>query len=222
VTLKLPKWNVLYAYRLYLIDCGRWTQRDPIGYQDSENLYQFCGNNPVNAIDILGLKAHTYTCTYDHSGGIEVAKNKVENPDNNPLYKGKESDINSETGLPIARTFSSKKELIEKIKKDAENDGEAVSVTIIAHGRQDSIRTGRKERIKTEEEFKNLGASLNGNVIFIDFLVCELMGTPSGRKKGVILATHANSPVKGRYYKINPVTNKGYHENITVYQKKAQ
>ena len=51
----LPEINaMLYAYRIYLIDCGRWTQRDPIDYQDSVNLYQFCGNNPVNIIDILG------------------------------------------------------------------------------------------------------------------------------------------------------------------------
>ena len=33
---------------------GRWTQRDPIDYQDSVNLYQFCGNNPVNKWDALG------------------------------------------------------------------------------------------------------------------------------------------------------------------------
>jgi len=33
---------------------GRWTQRDPINYQDSENLYQFCKNNPVNGFDEYG------------------------------------------------------------------------------------------------------------------------------------------------------------------------
>ncbi len=49
----------LYAYRAYDPIAGRWTQRDPIDYQDSINLYQFCGNNPVNGIDILGLQ-HNY------------------------------------------------------------------------------------------------------------------------------------------------------------------
>jgi RHS repeat-associated protein len=37
----------LYAYRVYDPQAGRWTQRDPIDYQDSLNLYQFCGNNPL-------------------------------------------------------------------------------------------------------------------------------------------------------------------------------
>ena len=45
----------LYAYRVYDPIAGRWTQRDPIDYQDSVNLYQFCGNNPVNVFDVLGL-----------------------------------------------------------------------------------------------------------------------------------------------------------------------
>jgi len=37
----------LYDYRVYDPIAGRWTQRDPVDYFDSENLYQFCGNNPV-------------------------------------------------------------------------------------------------------------------------------------------------------------------------------
>jgi len=45
-----------YAYRVYDPHAGRWTQRDPIDYQDSVNLYQFCGNNGVNWIDARGLE----------------------------------------------------------------------------------------------------------------------------------------------------------------------
>jgi RHS repeat-associated protein len=44
----------LYAYRVYDPVAGRWTQRDPIDYQDSLNLYQFCGNNPQNSMDADG------------------------------------------------------------------------------------------------------------------------------------------------------------------------
>ena len=46
----------LYAYRVYDPVAGRWTQRDPIDYQDSVNLYQFCGNNPLSDVDCFGLK----------------------------------------------------------------------------------------------------------------------------------------------------------------------
>jgi len=45
----------LYQYRVYDPIAGRWTQRDPIDYQDSINLYQFCGNNPVSNADPSGL-----------------------------------------------------------------------------------------------------------------------------------------------------------------------
>jgi RHS repeat-associated protein len=41
----------LYAYRVYDPAAGRWTQRDPIDYEDSMNLYQFCANNSVCRID---------------------------------------------------------------------------------------------------------------------------------------------------------------------------
>jgi RHS repeat-associated protein len=47
----------LYQHRLYDVAAGRWTQRDSIDYQDSLNLYCFCGNNPMNSVDALGQEA---------------------------------------------------------------------------------------------------------------------------------------------------------------------
>jgi RHS repeat-associated protein len=47
----------LYHYRArdYSPALGRFLQPDPIGYADSMNLYQYCGNNPINWLDPLGL-----------------------------------------------------------------------------------------------------------------------------------------------------------------------
>jgi hypothetical protein len=36
---------------------GRWLTRDPIGYAGGENLYEYCGGDPVNTVDALGLCA---------------------------------------------------------------------------------------------------------------------------------------------------------------------
>ena len=52
---------VSYLMRFYNPPYGRWLNRDPIGEDGGENLYAFCGNNPVSIFDALG----TDTCCRD-------------------------------------------------------------------------------------------------------------------------------------------------------------
>ncbi|OQA03670.1 MAG: putative deoxyribonuclease RhsC [Planctomycetes bacterium ADurb.Bin401] len=43
-----------YRARYYNPSIGRFLSPDPIGYYDSMNLYQYCGNNSINFIDPYG------------------------------------------------------------------------------------------------------------------------------------------------------------------------
>ena len=44
-----------FAYREYAPDTGRWLSQDPIFERGGYNLYAYCGNDPVNGYDPLGL-----------------------------------------------------------------------------------------------------------------------------------------------------------------------
>ena len=44
-----------FRARWYSPETGRWLSKDPIGISGGLNLYQFCGNNPVNFTDPMGL-----------------------------------------------------------------------------------------------------------------------------------------------------------------------
>jgi RHS repeat-associated protein len=47
----------LALYRAYDAGTGRWLSRDPIAEKGGLNLYAYCGNNPINGVDPLGLSA---------------------------------------------------------------------------------------------------------------------------------------------------------------------
>jgi RHS repeat-associated protein len=44
-----------FGYRYLSPDLGRWLCRDPLGEKGGANLYAYCQNDPVNAVDPLGL-----------------------------------------------------------------------------------------------------------------------------------------------------------------------
>lgn len=60
-----------YKARVYDPELGRFLQTDPIGYEDSPNLYAYVGNDPVNLTDPLGLREF---CWKERSGGYEYSE----------------------------------------------------------------------------------------------------------------------------------------------------
>jgi RHS repeat-associated protein len=53
---------------------GRWLQRDPAGYVDGMNLYEYAASRPTSASDVLGLnwvqdEKHTHIYSPDETGG---------------------------------------------------------------------------------------------------------------------------------------------------------
>lgn len=72
-----------YGFRYYNPSTGRWPSRDPIGEQESPNLYGFVSNRPTSSFDVNGLYAvdgHFYTtymlavaAGYSRESALELA-----------------------------------------------------------------------------------------------------------------------------------------------------
>jgi len=45
-----------YRFRTYDSNCGQFMQRDPLGYIDGMNLYEYVSSNPTSYIDPFGTK----------------------------------------------------------------------------------------------------------------------------------------------------------------------
>ncbi|WP_265593489.1 RHS repeat-associated core domain-containing protein, partial [Verrucomicrobium sp. BvORR034] len=47
-----------FGFRYYSAKLGRWISRDPLGEEGGFNLYGYCGNDPVNRWDYLGMDSN--------------------------------------------------------------------------------------------------------------------------------------------------------------------
>jgi RHS repeat-associated protein len=63
-----------YKARFYSAKLGRFMQPDPIGYEGGLNLYEYCGSDPINFSDPLGLNPVLVPQQgmYDYSGGDDA------------------------------------------------------------------------------------------------------------------------------------------------------
>jgi RHS repeat-associated protein len=91
-----------YRSRYYSPELGRFLQTDPIGYFDSNNLYQYCGNNSINFTDPLGLcKGEDNTPDWDID--FDIIFNNLEEISNalvmNPMSDGTPLPFDTGAGL---------------------------------------------------------------------------------------------------------------------------
>ncbi|NLC81496.1 MAG: hypothetical protein GX748_09955, partial [Lentisphaerae bacterium] len=57
-------WLYYYGYRYYDPSVTKWISKDPLGEAGGWNLTAFCGNDPVNTFDPLGLAAYLFDGTW--------------------------------------------------------------------------------------------------------------------------------------------------------------
>jgi RHS repeat-associated protein len=58
---------VRFGARDYDADAGRWMSKDPIGFSGGNNWYAYCGNDPINEIDLFGLSLNDINKLYTSS-----------------------------------------------------------------------------------------------------------------------------------------------------------
>ncbi len=58
-----------YRARFYNPEWGRFLSRDPLGFRDSMNLYEYVVSNPINRIDPTGMKGTASGAIYDWATG---------------------------------------------------------------------------------------------------------------------------------------------------------
>ena len=114
-----------YRARYYNPYIGRFLQTDPIGYGDGINWYAYCGNNPLNFIDPLGLEIISlcgeYQGTYYNSWGMRIT------PDTSYIWG---------TG----------KDVLDYLVEATETYGEITSLNIFGEGWAPDSKKGYRHR----------------------------------------------------------------------------
>jgi len=70
-----------YGFRYYDPETGRWPSRDPIGEKGGWNLYGMVRNNPVSALDYLGLFCCPESDCDSEKNAVQSARDLVDTTD---------------------------------------------------------------------------------------------------------------------------------------------
>ena len=68
-------------HRVLASDTGKWMQKDPLGYHDGMDLYEYCQSDAVDGVDAMGLTCSAYftsSCSgHPKTGGLTCTQNKL-------------------------------------------------------------------------------------------------------------------------------------------------
>lgn len=149
-----------YRARYYDTETGRFLQRDPLGYVDGWNMYEYVGGNPVMKMDPLGLKKKKFFFT--KKGWSEVGA------------RSKEIRLANEDGFDVALEYENLSEIIAKIETNLKRPidqlkGECQDcikvLEISAHGCSGQVNIGGKKFSESEAVFDFLHVNSRGRLI---------------------------------------------------------
>ena len=205
------EWTGLYSlrHRYYDAQAGRFVNRDPVGYKGGINLYGFCGNNPVNDQDPLGLwDLYKAIYTGDGNASDEVYNAALAQGAATLTFEGKTMlNLNKRSIIAVAGAFGLGTSPIWSTKKRPEEmrPGSRDSTSVMRRIHDSLQRAAKARGYKDGPLSKNLrGKTLNEANYIKRLLKGNIKGRlPRGARisgAGATIATLRWGPVGVLYY----------------------
>ncbi len=177
-----------YKARWYQPTLGRFMQNDPVRFDAGDiNLYRYCGNDPVNRADPLGLADVNLISPSDSAfKGAELIPSKgevftvvVHGAKDGGFY----ADARGETPIKT-------KEVIKAIKEGGHKEGQPIQAAICYGASKANLRA-----------MKEIAKAANAPVVAATKAVAPLVGSKSGEFKGLVVEDESG---KGAWVQVNP------------------
>jgi len=141
-----------YGYRYYMLNVGRWLNRDPLREHSSVNLYGFIGNNGICNIDYLGLDEVIFIDDDGANGAGHTAKAVGDDENGWTFYSyGPGDDVSAWDMLTGADVDSELDKKEFDTLEDLEKSGEVGDYDQYQY-REQSDQEDEKEKTETETE----------------------------------------------------------------------
>lgn len=184
-----PSGLIFAPFRIYDPNTGRWLSRDPIEEDGGLNLYAYCGGDPVNFVDTLGLSSVAVVYAADKQDTFLVA-------DGVNFMWGANNGSHD-----FVLKVSSIKDTIEKLRALRERGIVIDDLFLYDHGapgiqRLGTSAPGTPDSLVPTEEWKTLANNLSSSGT-IHLMGCNVADGTDGKDYLLQLAAVANRRVTG-------------------------